>query len=119
VSAATPLDYAARCERYARQRGWAYAVNRPSIGHLTPRQRRRAMHKENRANRDWQPSRDWGTERDDEAAGFGEEIIADLQGQHDALVTGLEQRFLGDLDGWTVASVMWLANFVSLGALRA
>lgn len=49
MSAAKPLDYADRCERYARQRGWAYAPNRISIGHLTPRQRRRALAKENRA----------------------------------------------------------------------
>jgi hypothetical protein len=51
----TPLDYAGRCERYARRRGWAYAPNRISIGRLTPRQRRRAMAKENRAiNRELQ-----------------------------------------------------------------
>jgi hypothetical protein len=40
------LLYAARCERYAAQRGWAYDPQRMSIGHLTPRQQRRAMHKE-------------------------------------------------------------------------
>ena len=40
------LLYAARCERYARQRGWAYDPQRLSIDRLTPRQRRRAMHKE-------------------------------------------------------------------------
>jgi hypothetical protein len=40
------LDYAGRCERYARQRGWAYDPERMSIGHLTPRQRRRALKKE-------------------------------------------------------------------------
>jgi hypothetical protein len=40
------LDYADRCERYARQRGWAYDEHRMSIGHLTPRQRRRALKKE-------------------------------------------------------------------------
>jgi hypothetical protein len=51
VTAATPLDYAARCERYARQRGWAYDPAASSIGHLTPKQRRRAMRKEDRANR--------------------------------------------------------------------
>lgn len=49
MSAAKPLDYAARCERYARQRGWAYDEHRHSIGHLTPRQYRRAIHKEGRA----------------------------------------------------------------------
>lgn len=41
-----PLNYADRCQRYARQRGWAYDPKRMSIQHLTPRQRRRAMHKE-------------------------------------------------------------------------
>jgi hypothetical protein len=48
VSAAQPIDYGDRCQRYARQRGWAYDPERLSIGHLTPRQRRRAMHKEGR-----------------------------------------------------------------------
>lgn len=48
MSAATPLGYAARCERYARQRGWAYDEHRMSIGHLTPAQRRRALRKERR-----------------------------------------------------------------------
>jgi len=42
------LDYADRCERYARQRGWTYDVHRISIYHLTPRQRRRAIKKERR-----------------------------------------------------------------------
>lgn len=42
------LDYAERCERYARQRGWAYE-HRFSIDHLTPRQRRRALKKERHA----------------------------------------------------------------------
>jgi hypothetical protein len=41
-----PLLYADRCERYARQRGWAYDEHRISIDHLTPRQRRRALRKE-------------------------------------------------------------------------
>jgi hypothetical protein len=50
MSAATPLDYAGRCERYARQRGWAYDEHRMSIGHLTPRQRKRALKKERHAN---------------------------------------------------------------------
>jgi len=40
------LDYAGRCERYARQRGWAYDEHRMSWEHLTPRQRRRALKKE-------------------------------------------------------------------------
>jgi hypothetical protein len=40
------LDYADRCERYARQRGWAYDPHRLSIDHLTPRQHRRALKKE-------------------------------------------------------------------------
>jgi hypothetical protein len=40
------LDYAGRCERYARQRGWAYDPARLSIGKLTPAQRRRALRKE-------------------------------------------------------------------------
>jgi hypothetical protein len=40
------LDYADRCERYARQRGWAYDPHRMSIDHLTPRQHRRALKKE-------------------------------------------------------------------------
>jgi hypothetical protein len=44
-----PLDYAARCQRYARQAGWAYDGHRMSISRLTPRQRRRALHKEHRA----------------------------------------------------------------------
>jgi hypothetical protein len=42
------LDYAARCERYARQAGWAYDEHRMSWEHLTPRQRRRALKKERR-----------------------------------------------------------------------
>jgi len=40
------LNYADRCERYARQRGWAYDEYRMSWEHLTPRQRRRALKKE-------------------------------------------------------------------------
>ena len=40
------LDYAGRCERYARQRGWHYDPHRLSAGHLTSRQRRRALKKE-------------------------------------------------------------------------
>ena len=40
------LDYAGRCKRYARQRGWIYVPDLMSIGHLTPRQRRRALKKE-------------------------------------------------------------------------
>lgn len=40
------LDYGDRCERYARQRGWKYDPGKISIGHLTPRQRRRALRKE-------------------------------------------------------------------------
>ena len=50
MSAATPLDYAGRCERYARQAGWAYDPHRISIDKLTPRQHRRALHKERRAS---------------------------------------------------------------------
>ena len=45
----TPLDYAARCQRYARQAGWAYDEYRLSIDRLTPRQRRRAIKKEQHA----------------------------------------------------------------------
>ena len=48
MSAAKPLSYAARCERYARQRGWHYDPQRMSIGHLTPPQRSRALRKERR-----------------------------------------------------------------------
>jgi hypothetical protein len=48
MSDARPLDYAGRCERYARQRGWHYDKRYMSIGHLTPRQRRRALKKERR-----------------------------------------------------------------------
>ena len=44
-----PLLYADRCERYARQRGWAYDEHRMSWEHLTPRQRRRALKKEGHA----------------------------------------------------------------------
>lgn len=44
-----PLDYADRCERYARQRGWHYDPQRMSIHRLTPAQRRRALHKERRS----------------------------------------------------------------------
>lgn len=40
------LDYAGRCERYARQRGWHYDPHRMSYDKLTPRQRRRALKKE-------------------------------------------------------------------------
>lgn len=47
-----PLTYAGRCERYARQRGWAYDEHAMSVHHLTPAQRRRAMHKEQRQYRD-------------------------------------------------------------------
>lgn len=50
---AAPLDYAARCERYARQRGWAYDVHAMSTRHLTPAQRRRAMRKERRSWPGW------------------------------------------------------------------
>ena len=49
MAGAKPLTYAGRCERYARQRGWAYDPQRMSIGHLTPAQRRRALHKERRS----------------------------------------------------------------------
>lgn len=45
------LDYAGRCERYARQRGWAYDPHRLSFDHLTPAQRRRALKKERSADR--------------------------------------------------------------------
>jgi hypothetical protein len=47
--AAIQLDYSGRCERYARQRGWAHDPKKLSIGHLTPRQRRRAIRKERHA----------------------------------------------------------------------
>jgi hypothetical protein len=40
------LDYAGRCKRYARQRGWAYDPRLMSFGHLTAPQRRRALKKE-------------------------------------------------------------------------
>jgi hypothetical protein len=40
------LDYADRCERYARQRGWRYDPRRLSWDRLTPAQRRRALRKE-------------------------------------------------------------------------
>jgi hypothetical protein len=43
------LDYADRCERYARQRGWPYDPHRLSIDQMTPRQRRRALKKERHA----------------------------------------------------------------------
>jgi hypothetical protein len=43
---AMSLLYADRCERYARQRGWAYDEHRMSWEHLTPAQRRRALKKE-------------------------------------------------------------------------
>ncbi len=46
------LDYAGRCGRYARQRGWKYDPRRLSIQHLTPRQRRRALKKERSAYAD-------------------------------------------------------------------
>ena len=49
MSAAKPLTYADRCERYARQRGWAYYPQRLSYDHLTPAQRRRALRKERHA----------------------------------------------------------------------
>lgn len=45
----TPLGYAGRCQRYARQAGWAYDEHRLSIDRLTPRQRRRAIKKERHA----------------------------------------------------------------------
>lgn len=45
------LDYADRCERYARQRGWHYNPTRMSISHLTPAQHRRALKKERHAMR--------------------------------------------------------------------
>lgn len=40
------LLYADRAERYLRQRGITYDPQRMSIHRLTPRQRRRALHKE-------------------------------------------------------------------------
>lgn len=49
MSAAKPLTYAGRCERYARQRGWHYDPQQMSIHHLTPAQRRRALRKERRS----------------------------------------------------------------------
>jgi hypothetical protein len=45
------LTYADRCERYARQRGWAYDPARLSIGKLTPAQHRRALRKERHMQR--------------------------------------------------------------------
>lgn len=45
------LNYADRCERYARQRGWHYNPTRMSAGHLTPKQFRRALKKGNHAIR--------------------------------------------------------------------
>ncbi len=43
--------YDDRCQRYALQRGWRYDPQRMSIEHLTVRQRRRALKKENQALR--------------------------------------------------------------------
>lgn len=40
------LNYADRCERYARQGGWRYDPARFSFDRLTPAQRRRALKKE-------------------------------------------------------------------------
>jgi hypothetical protein len=51
MSRAMPLDYADRCERYARQGGWHYDPQRIGFGHLTPAQRRRALRKKLRAQR--------------------------------------------------------------------
>jgi hypothetical protein len=45
------LNYAGRCERYARQRGWPYSPTRMSVSYLTPKQFRRAMKKERHAMR--------------------------------------------------------------------
>lgn len=48
MSAATPLMYSERAERYLRQRGIDYDDHTIAIGRLTPAQRRRALHKERR-----------------------------------------------------------------------
>jgi hypothetical protein len=49
VSAAKPLSYDDRAERYLRQRGMAYDGHALSIHKLTPAQCRRALRKERRA----------------------------------------------------------------------
>lgn len=43
------MDYADRCARYLPQNGYAYDPRKISIDKLTPRQKRRALHKERRA----------------------------------------------------------------------
>jgi hypothetical protein len=104
VSAAPPLDYADRCERYARQRGWAYDPARLSIHHLTPRQRRRAIKKERSA---WplysrrsidMPWDHRYRAHDDEVAGaerrFLRRAVAD-----ECDVCGLPDNYNGDGDG--------------------
>ena len=63
------IDYAGRCERYARQRGWAYDETRLSFDHLTPRQRRRALKKERHAT----PYASAGCFPDDDGHGWDEE----------------------------------------------
>ena len=55
MSAAKPLSYSDRAERYARQRGWHYDPQRMSINHFTPAQERRALRKERRMWRLWAP----------------------------------------------------------------
>ncbi len=44
------MDYADRCARYLPQNGYVYDPRRISIDKLTPRQRRRALHKERHAD---------------------------------------------------------------------
>lgn len=51
MSKAKPLLYADRAERYLRQRGIPYDPEALSVHLLTPRQRHRALKKENRAIR--------------------------------------------------------------------
>ena len=58
MPSARPLDYAGRCERYARQAGWHYDPARLSFDHLTAAQRRRALKKEWHQDRRLQVSRE-------------------------------------------------------------
>lgn len=100
MSDATPLDYAARCERYARQRGWACDPHELSIGHLTPRQRRRALKKERHAT-PVHPA-DIGPYNDGYDGAFYDYGDFEWGDPHDEEETAaeIERRFLGDVTHW-------------------
>lgn len=96
MSKAKPLDYAGRCERYARQRGWHYDEHRLSIDHLTPRQRRRAIKKERHA---------WPL-YSRRAIDMPWNCLRLSPQEEEAAAAEIERRFLGDLSGWKPAGLL-------------